>query len=571
MLNTPKLNLMQELIAGSSREELIWLSGYLAGVVSAQQAPSVLAAPEPSTVEAAPAISKITIAYGTETGNSKKLASDFAAKAKKKGINAKLVGLEQYRLNDLPKEEYFFTVISTQGDGEPPAAAKKFYDHIHQNELKLEKLKYGVLALGDTSYPLFCKAGEDVDQQLQKAGGQRIVSLEKCDTDYESQATGWFDNILQQLSTSTGVPATGAAPAVVAKTTGKKVYTGTILNNINLNDRGSSKQTHHLEIVAEGVDYQPGDSLGLVPENPALVVDAILGLTGVDADRKLSVRQEEHSIGHLLKKKLNIVYLPERVVKKYAAIVQQDIPETRIGLLDLLKIYPVRDTAQFHEVMAILEPTAPRLYSISSSPEAHGGEIHLTVAKDRFSVNGEIKHGLCSDLLSQLTPDQTFEFYIHKNSQFRLPAPDKDLIMIGPGTGVAPFRSFLAERDSTGASGKNWLFFGDQHFTTDFLYQTELQNWLQTGVLTRLNTAFSRDQAEKVYVQHKMLRESAELFRWLEAGAYVYVCGAKDPMSVDVEMALLHIIQKEGKKPLAQAEAYLGELKESGRYVKDVY
>jgi sulfite reductase (NADPH) flavoprotein alpha-component len=582
MLNTPKLNLMQELIAGSSREELIWLSGYLAGVVAAQQAPPALAVTEIPPVNAVPAISKITIAYGTETGNSKKLASDFAAKAKKKGINAKLVGLEQYRLNDLAKEEYFFTVISTQGDGEPPAAAKKFYDHIHQNELKLEKLKYGVLALGDTAYPLFCKAGEDVDHQLQKAGGQRIASLEKCDTDYESQAIGWFEKILQQLGTSgagaqgngvlqTGSGLAGSAPAVVAKTTGKKVYTGTILNNINLNDRGSSKQTHHLEIVAEEVDYQPGDSLGLVPENPALVVDAILGLTGVDAERKLAVRQEEHSIGHLLRKKLNIVYLPERVVKKYAAIVQQDIPETRIGLLDLLKIYPVRDAAQFHEVMAVLEPTAPRLYSISSSPEAHGGEIHLTVAKDRFSVNGEIKHGLCSDQLSQLAPDQTFEFYIHKNSQFRLPAPDKDVIMIGPGTGVAPFRSFLAERDSTGASGRNWLFFGDQHFTTDFLYQTELQNWLQTGVLTRLNTAFSRDQAEKVYVQHKMLRESAELFRWLEAGAYIYVCGAKEPMSVDVEMALLHVIQKEGKKPLAQAEAYLDELRESGRYVKDVY
>jgi sulfite reductase (NADPH) flavoprotein alpha-component len=581
MLNTPKLNLMQELIAGSSREELIWLSGYLAGVVAAQGHPAAAAgqvlaqiasAAAPVAESAAtPSINKITIAYGTETGNSKKLASDFAAKAKKKGINAKLVGLETYRLNDLPKEEYFFTVISTQGDGEPPAAAKKFYDHIHQNGLKLEKLKYGVLALGDTSYPLFCKAGEDVDQQLQKAGGQRIASLEKCDTDYESQAVGWFDHILQQLGTSTGPSAAPNGASVIAKPTGKKIYTGTVVANINLNDRGSSKQTHHLEIVAEEVDYQPGDSLGLVPENPALMVETVLGLTGVDADRKITIRQEEHKIGHLLRKKLNIVYLPERVVKKYAAIVQQDIPETRIGLLDLLKIYPVRDAAQFHEVMAILEPTAPRLYSISSSPEAHGGEIHLTVAKDKFAVNGEIKHGLCSDQLSLLAPDQTFEFYIHKNSQFRLPAPEKDVIMIGPGTGVAPFRSFLAQRDSTGASGRNWLFFGDQHFTTDFLYQTELQNWLQTGVLTKLNTAFSRDQAEKVYVQHKMLRESAELFRWLEAGAYVYVCGAKEPMSVDVDVALLHIIQKEGKKPLAQAEAYLDELKESGRYVKDVY
>jgi sulfite reductase (NADPH) flavoprotein alpha-component len=586
MLTTPKLNLMQELIAGSSREELIWLSGYLAGVVAAQGQPVALtaaaaavAAAPVEAAPAAPAVSKITIAYGTETGNSKKLASDFAAKAKRKGINAKLVGLEQYRLNDLSKEEYFFTVISTQGDGEPPAAAKKFYDHIHQSGLKLERLKYGVLALGDTAYPLFCKAGEDVDQQLQKAGGQRIASLEKCDTDYESQAIGWFDTILQQLST-TAAPSggaagvtgtTGANAAVVAKPTGKKTYTGTVLANINLNDRGSSKQTHHLEIAAEAVDYQPGDSLGLVPENPALVVDAILGLTGVDAERKVTVRQEEVTVGHLLRKRLNIVYLPERVVRKYAAIVQQDIPETRIGLLDLLKIYPVRNSAQFHEVVAILEPTAPRLYSISSSPEAHSGEIHLTVAKDKFAVNGEVKHGLASDLLSQLAPDQTFEFYIHKNSQFRLPEPDKDVIMIGPGTGVAPFRSFLAQRDSTGASGGNWLFFGDQHFTTDFLYQTELQNWLQTGVLTKLNTAFSRDQAEKIYVQHKMLRESAELFRWLEAGAYVYICGAKEPMSVDVETALTLIIQKEGKRTLAQAQAYLDELREAGRYVKDVY
>jgi len=259
------------------------------------------------------------------------------------------------------------------------------------------------------------------------------------------------------------------------------------------------------------------------------------------------------------------------VVKKYAAIVRQDIPETRIGLLDLLKIYPVKDAAQFLEVVSILEPIAPRLYSISSSPEAHGGEIHITVTKDTFVVNGETKHGLCSDALSQLSPDQSLDFYVHRNSQFKLPAEDKDVIMIGPGTGIAPFRSFLAERDATGASGKNWLFFGDQHFTTDFLYQTEIQNWIQTGVLTRMNTAFSRDQKEKVYVQHKMHRHAEELYKWLEEGAYVYICGAKEPMSVDVENALLSIIQQQGKKNAAQAESYLSELVETGRFVKDVY
>ena len=581
MLTTPKMTLMQELIAGSSREELIWLSGYLAGIVArANGLPEVPATqPSASTAAASAAaaagtLPKITIAYGTETGNSKKLATDFAARAKKKGIQAKLVGLEQYRLNDLQKEEYFLTVISTQGDGEPPAAAKKFYDHIHQTEQRLDRLKYSVLALGDTSYPLFCKAGEDVDQQLQKMGGQRLLSLRKCDTDYEAEASNWFDNVLQQLNgaaTAAAGPAVAAAPAVTTRGAGKKTWTGTVLTNIDLNDRGSAKQTHHLEIAAEDVDYQPGDSIGIIPGNSAILVEAILTLTGAEAARTLVHRQEEHSLQHLLHRRLNIVYLPERVVRKYAGIVKQEIPETKIGLLDLLKIYPVKDIDQFYAAVGILEPIAPRLYSISSSPEAHPGEIHLTVAKDSFSVNGDLRFGLCSDGLSQLRPGDTLEFYLHRNSQFRLPSDDTDVIMIGPGTGIAPFRSFLAHRDSKGAQGKNWLFFGDQHFTTDFLYQTEIQDWVNTGVLTRINTAFSRDQAEKVYVQHRMQKQSADLYRWLESGAHVYLCGAKEPMSVDVENTLLSIIRQEGNKSAAQAEGYLDELKEAGRFVKDVY
>jgi len=440
--------------------------------------------------------------------------------------------------------------------------------------LKLERLKYGVLALGDTSYPLFCKAGEDVDQQLHKMGGQRLLTLRKCDTDYESEANAWIDSVLQQLNApaaaATPVATTTAAPALKSHT-GKKTWVGTVLANINLNDRGSAKQTHHIEIAAEDVDYQPGDSLGIVPANPLVLVEAIIGLTGADAGKRLLHRTEEHPLQHLLHRKLNIVYLPERVVRKYAGIVKQEIPETKIGLLDLLKIYPVKDTDQFHAVVGILEPIAPRLYSISSSPEAHPGEIHLTVARDNFLVNGDVRFGLCSDGLSQLKAGDTVEFYIHRNTQFRLPAEDNDLIMIGPGTGIAPFRSFLAERDSKGASGKNWLFFGDQHFTTDFLYQTEMQDWVKTGVLTRIHTAFSRDQKEKVYVQHKMQKHSAELYHWLESGAHVYICGAKEPMSVDVENTLLSIIQQEGGKNAAQAETYLAELKESGRLAKDVY
>jgi len=574
MLNSPKLTLVQELIAGASREELIWLSGYLAGIVAprpAEAAPGE--SPAAGNEPAGPVTTRITIAYGTETGNSKKLATDFAAKAKKKGIQAKLVGLEQYRLTDLPNEEYFLTVISTQGDGEPPAAAKKFYDHIHQNGLRLDRLKYSVLALGDTAYPLFCKAGEDVDEQLNKIGGQRIASLQKCDTDYEAEAVHWFDNILHRLQPSGPTSARPAAPASasVVSRPGKRLHTGTVLTNINLNDRGSAKRTHHLEIAAEGVEYQPGDSIGIVPENSAATVEAIINLAGIDPDHRHFYKTEAWPVADLLKKKLNIIYLAERVVKKYAAIVSQDIPQTRIGLLDLLKIYPVKDSRQFLDVISILEPTAPRLYSISSSPEAHPGEIHLTVALDTFAINDELKYGLCSDHLSRLVPGRTIEFYVHPNSRFRLPAAGNDIIMIGPGTGIAPFRSFLAERDSTGATGRNWLFFGDQHFTSDFLYQSEIQDWARTGVLTRINTAFSRDQAEKIYVQHRMQKHATELYRWIDSGAHVYVCGAKEPMSVDVEDTLLSIIRQEGNQSDAQAEAFLNELKETGRYTKDVY
>ncbi|WP_207511935.1 diflavin oxidoreductase [Longitalea luteola] len=585
MLAEHKLKLLQDLVRSSTKEELVWMNGFLAGVLmnchdqpslasttATAAAPATATAPVAAPAESKPAVSKITIAYGTETGNSKKLATDLAAKAKKSGIQAKVVSLDQYRLNDLAKEEYFFTIISTQGEGEPPATAKKFYDHIHQNGFKLPQIKFGVLALGDTSYPLFCKAGEDVDQQLQKLGGQRIAPLIKCDTDYQGDAEGWFSQVLHSLTTTTSSNGTASVGAVVAKKpTGKKVYTGNIITNINLNDRGSNKATHHIEIVADELEYQPGDSIGIVPENAPAAVDAIIALTGVDARKTLSYRNESHTVLELLKKKVNIAYLPERVVKQYAAIVKQDIPETKISLLDLLKIYPVNNAAQFEEVIGILEPITPRLYSISSSPEAHSGEVHVTVARDNFKVNGEVKHGLCSNFLADLPVDSPLEFYVHKNNQFRLPAPEKDVIMIGPGTGIAPFRSFIAERDAVGATGRNWLFFGDQHFTTDFLYQTEIQNWMQTGVLTKVNVAFSRDQKSKIYVQHKMLENAKAFYEWLQNGAYVYICGAKEPMSVDVENTLLQIIERFGSKTSAQAVEYLNQLKEEGRYLKDVY
>ena len=564
MLVEQKLNTLNDLINNSTNDELIWINGYLNGILSKHNVPQ-------SKTTTKNAVGKITIVYGTETGNSKRLATDFAAKAKKSGINAKVQGLDQYRLTDLSKEEYLLTVMSTHGDGEPPEAAQKFYDFVHQNELKLSKLKYSVLALGDSAYPLFCKAGEDVDEQLNKLGANRIAPLQKCDVDYDVEAEEWFSKVIQTLNENPGHQQHVSTTSVIKKSSGKKIYSGKILAHINLNDIGRNKETFHIEIEAEDVQYLPGDSIGIIPENKKGIVEKIIEITSIDPAMNVDYKDQLISVYDLLKKKLNILNLPERVVKKYASIVQQEIPSTKIDLLDLLKIYSVKDSSQFIDVLKILEPIAPRLYSISSSPESHPGEVHITVAKNCFTISNELKHGLASEFLSLLNEENELQFYVSQNNNFRLPEEDKDVIMIGPGTGIAPFRSFLWERDSTGSSGKNWLFFGEQHFLSDFLYQTEIQNFVETNLLTKIDTAFSRDQPEKIYVQHKIQNNGAEFFEWLEAGSYVYLCGAKEPMSKDVENAIINVIKQFGQRSKEEAEKYLNDLKDSGRFLTDVY
>ena len=553
------------LVARSRKDELIWMNGYLNGVVK----DFFVAVPSVQTAVAA--VSKITILYGTETGNSKRLATDFATKAKQNRINAKVVGMDQYRFTDLPKEEYLLAIVSTHGEGEPPIAAKKFYDHIHQNGFKLDKLKYSVLALGDTSYPLFCKTGEDVDEQFKKLGGNRIAPMQKCDVEYDVEANDWFNTILKNLhDTSTPEPVVIPVP-VIAKKVGKQIYTGTILTKINLNDHGSNKRTWHIEIAAEGLQYQCGDSIGIVPENPTAIVEQIISTAKVDAAKKLVFKNEEVTIFDLLKYKINILFLTERLVKQYAEITGQDIPATRMDLLDLLRIYPVKNAEEFETIVCKMNAVSPRLYTIASSPSAHEGEVHIVAVVDEFSINEEKKFGLCSDYLSNLETATEQKFFIQTNKRFRLPAEDKDIIMVGPGTGIAAFRSFLAERDATGATGKNWLFFGEQHFASDFLYQTEIQNWFTTGVLSKVNLAFSRDQHFKIYVQHKMLQHAAELYEWLNGGASFFICGKKAPMSVDVENTLLQIIEQQGNKTSEEAKKYLELMEEEGRYEKDVY
>ncbi|GHN01769.1 sulfite reductase [NADPH] flavoprotein alpha-component [Cytophagales bacterium WSM2-2] len=557
MLEVSKLNEINLLIERLSREELVWLNGYVEGLLKNGA---------PLQIEEAKTSGKLTIAFGTETGNSKKLAAEFTAKARKYGHTVKLVSLDQYRFSDLTKEENFVAVISTHGDGAPPDTARKFFDHLLQSKTELSQLRYSVLALGDSAYPLFCKAGEDVDNRFNELGAKRVINLQKCDVDFNEEAHVWFNEVLSYIGAKP-VPAKTAE----VKKTGKRIYSGKILTKINLNGSGSAKETYHFEIAADDLVYQPGDAVGIVPKNPLEEVEAIFQLLNIDKAVFIRYKEKEAKAEELLTHQLSVSYLPERVVGKYATIVKQQIPMQRIDLINLLRIYPPHDKEQSIQIVQSLEPITPRLYSISSSLKSHDGEVHITVAQNRFLLDGATRHGLCSDYLASLQQDSVVEFYIHRNSQFKLPAPDKDIIMIGPGTGVAPFRSFIEERYSDNASGKSWLFFGDQHFASDFLYQTEWQDYIRTGALTKMNVAFSRDQHKKVYVQDKMLEESGELFKWIEGGAIVYVCGAKETMSVDVEESLLKIIRSEGSMDEDGAIVYLSKLVNDGRYLKDVY
>lgn len=461
MLTQSKHKEFQEFVKDASHAELAWMSGFLQGLLHQNHHAS-----QPSDIGNPLAFSTCSLLYGTETGNSKKLAGDFAAKLKRHGVQVKLKSMEQYRLNDLEKEENLLVVMSTHGDGEPPDAAKKFYDHIHAQNLSLNKLKYAVVALGDTAYPLFCKAGEDVDKRFAQLNAQRLAEMKKCDIDFEQDAHQWLDELVEKAFYKKGSSDSLHIPTPkIQPTSGRKTYDATVIASINLNDDNSNKQTFHIELEsADSIHYEPGDALGVVPMNTASSVQKVLELMGVAGSEIFEYKGVSDSAVNLFTKKINLQYLPERIVKQYAALVNKEIPAMRFDLTELLRTYPAENknagTAQ--QIISMLDPIAPRLYSISSSPAAHGkSEVHITVGKHTFTNNSQKLFGLCSLYLSDLKAGAQLKVYVQKNNAFKLPAPDADVIMIGPGTGIAPFRSFLFERDAIGASGRNWLFFGN--------------------------------------------------------------------------------------------------------------
>jgi sulfite reductase (NADPH) flavoprotein alpha-component len=553
MLSETKLSLLQQLAQNASKEEIIWTKGYLTGFLDRVEL--LGGTTEGNTL--APVAVKPLIIYGTETGNSKKVASNLLATFKKNKIQAKAIDVFQYDVAKLEKESLVLFVMSTQGEGEFPQNAIPFYEKLKASNANLNKVSFAVLGLGDSSYPLFSNAGILLDEVLAEKGAKRLLPLVKADVDFAETVSIWEAD-LQKAFQNLGSNATNEVkPTSATVSSAKKNYLGKISHKVVLNDVGSNKETYHIEIESdEEISYEPGDALGVFPKNKEAEIQAIATYFG----------EENYSI--LADK--NIRGLSKKSLEAFSKLFEIEIIEEKANLLDIIQKYNPKKV-KLEEVIALLLPISPRLYSISSSSEAHDGQVHLTVSLNKFKVNDKMKSGLASEFLADFPLDEQLEFYIHKNQNFRLPKEETDIIMIGPGTGIAPFRSFLAERDVTGAEGKNWLFFGEQHFVLDFYYQTEIQEWLTTGVLTKLDTAFSRDQERKIYVQDRIREKANEFNAWLENGASIYICGQKNPMSQDVENAIVAVISKERNISESEAKQILEELENQGKYQKDVY
>ncbi|KAF2423940.1 assimilatory sulfite reductase (NADPH) flavoprotein subunit [Bacillus subtilis] len=595
--NQEQAELLNRLLPTLTESQKIWLSGYLsAQSVSAQEAAGAPAAAV-SAEAPAPAVSKeVTVLYGSQTGNAQGLAENAGKQLEQSGFQVTVSSMSDFKPNQLKKVTNLLIVVSTHGEGEPPDNALSFHEFLHGRRApKLEDLRFSVLALGDSSYEFFCQTGKEFDQRLEELGGKRISPRVDCDLDYDEPAAEWLEGVLKGLNEAGGG---SAAPApAAASQTGESSYSRTnpfraeVLENLNLNGRGSNKETRHVELSLEGsgLTYEPGDSLGVYPENDPELVELLLKEMNWDPEEIVTLNKQGdvRPLKEALISHYEITVLTKPLLEQAAQLTGNDELRELLApgneenvkayiegrdLLDLVRDYgPFSVSAQ--EFVSILRKMPARLYSIASSLSANPDEVHLTIGAVRYDAHGRERKGVCSILCAErLQPGDTLPVYVQHNQNFKLPKdPETPIIMVGPGTGVAPFRSFIQEREETGAEGKAWMFFGDQHFVTDFLYQTEWQNWLKDGVLTKMDVAFSRDTEEKVYVQHRMLEHSAELFEWLQEGAAVYICGDEKHMAHDVHNTLLEIIEKEGNMSREEAEAYLADMQQQKRYQRDVY
>lgn len=584
-LNEEQKRQLASSLGSLNPEQRFWVSGFLAGSGTGSAQVSVVS-------PGAGAVSqKLTILYGTESGNSEGLASQLVTQAKQNGYRPSLLNMADASPASLQDVGRLLVVVSTWGDGEPPESAEAFYNALMKEEVPLDGVDFSVCALGDTSYDQFCQTGKEVDARLEKLGARRVVERVDCDVDYDEAFKGWTKLVWAEFGAGTSVSDGAAAPQ-----TGQQVYDrnnpfpAEVIENQLLSGSRSAKETYHIELSLQGsgLAYEPGDVLGVMARNAEDVVSGLIKAGGLDPDALVEVKGEgQMSLTAALSTHLDITGLSRKVASSWQEISgSEDLaallaPEAKDQfkdwsegrqIVDLLELYPA-PAMQPQQLVDILRKLPVRLYSIASSLSVHPGEVHLTVAAVRYQTHGKDRKGVASTFLADDAPKGSkVSVYTHHNKNFRLPeSGDTAIIMVGPGTGIAPFRAFIEERAAQKAKGESWLFFGDQRYNEDFLYQLEWQEHLKNGDLSRIDVAFSRDQPHKVYVQHKLAEHAGDIWNWLQKGAHFYVCGDASRMAKDVHQALLDIVASEGQMSNQEAENYVNNLKKDKRYQRDVY
>ena len=585
-LNEQQLNTLSGLSAGMSREQLLWVSGYFQGLLagSGNHQSSI------ETISSAQK-SKLTILYGTHTGRSKTISGKLAAKLSTHGIDVRTYALDDYKTRQLATETNVVFIVSTHGEGEPPAMAEDFHQFITGKRApKLTDLNYSVVALGDKSYKLYCQTGIDIDQALTNLGAKSILPVLKLDVDFEEETDRWIneftDIFSKKVGSSLGIIKVLSDDSASIQYTRKNPFSATVLDKVKITGRDSDKEVYHVELSLEGsgITYEPGDSVGILANNPPDLVVAILKQTGLSGNESILLKEADYLLKDVLNNRFEITVLNSEVLQKYQdrtgnQRLQEIINDEKQfddylyghDVLDLLEEFPYTFTAQ--ELVDILRIFPARLYSISSSQSAVGEEVHITVSTVRYYRNDRKRSGACSGYLAdQIEIDSKVSIFIEKNPAFKLPDnQDTPVILVGAGTGVAPYRAFLQQREANNQKGKTWLFFGERRFSSDFLYQIEWQKLVKEGYLEKIDVAFSRDQEEKVYVQHRLVEKQKEIFDWLKNGANIYLCGDMKQMAHDVQNTFLQIFETEGGMSQGKALEYLKKLKKENRFQTDVY
>ncbi len=592
--------LLARVVEGLDTPSLWWLSGYAAGLAQGHPAPHLAVLPG----GAAQASQRLTVIYGSQTGNARREAEKIAAEAEVAGLNVRLLRADAYPQRELASERLLYVVISTQGEGDPPDDAIGLVEFIAGKRApKLPELKYAVLGLGDSSYADFCGIGRRLDARLTELGASRLFAAGEADLDIDTVALPWREQALAQakallkVATVPSATVTPLRPHAASLYSHDKPFAAELLLNQRISGRefkgvgflkygGIGKDVRHLELSLQGsgLHYEPGDALGVRHRNPDLLVEGVLQALELDGQTPVQEKDESLPLREWLAARRELTKLSRPFLASHAAQARSEALNDLLGpgrnvefaellathqLADVLRRWPAHWEPQ--DLVAALRPLAPRLYSIASSRKRVGEEVHLTVDVLDYQAFGHAHVGAASGFLSSLQEGDHAPVYIEANDRFRVPADaSRDLIMVGPGTGVAPFRGFVQERAETGASGRNWLLFGARHFNTDFLYQAEWQDALRTGELHRLDVAFSRDQAEKIYVQQRLRERSREVYDWLQNGAHFYVCGAIG-MGKDVHATLLQIVAEQASVDAESAAEYLSRLQAEGRYSRDVY